>query len=152
MNIAAIGLHRAKNVFQAHGIDQEGRVIVRKQIRRPMVSAFFAKLSPCLVGMEACGSAHHWAWELKRLGHDVRLMRENAIFAIRTRKHKVTTDSNHKFSIAPNLLDRDFTAQRPNQKSAPLPGGSCLQQVSRDVRVHKVPRASSSPPSVKQRA
>jgi len=74
MNITTIGLDLAKNVFQVHAVDQEGLVIVRKQLRRPMVKAFFAKLAPCLVGMEACGSAHHWARELKRLGHDVRLM------------------------------------------------------------------------------
>ena len=59
MNITTIGLDLAKNVFQVHAVDQEGRVIVRKQLRRPMVKAFFAKLPPCLVGMEACSSAHH---------------------------------------------------------------------------------------------
>ncbi len=74
MNITTIGLDLAKNVFQVHAVDQEGRVIVRKQLRRPMVVEFFAKLPPCLVGMEACSSAHHWARELKCLGHDVRLM------------------------------------------------------------------------------
>lgn len=74
MNITTIGLDLAKNVFQVHAVDQEGRVIVRKQLRRSMVKIFFAKIPPCLVGMEACGSAHHWARELKHLGHDVRLM------------------------------------------------------------------------------
>jgi len=74
MNITTIGLDLAKNVFQVHAVNQEGRVIVRKQLRRPMVVEFFAKLSPCIIGMEAYGSAHHWARELKRLGHDVRLM------------------------------------------------------------------------------
>ena len=74
MNITTIGLDLAKNVFQVHGIDQEGRIIVRKQLRRHMVVAFFTKLPPCLVGMEACGSTHHWARELKSLGHEVRLM------------------------------------------------------------------------------
>lgn len=74
MNITTIGLDLAKNVFQVHAVDQEENVVVRKQLRRPMVVELFAKLPPCLVGMEACGSAHHWARELKRLGHDVRLM------------------------------------------------------------------------------
>jgi len=74
MNITTIGLDLAKNVFQVHAVDQKGRVIVRKKLRRTMVNNFFAKLSPCLVGMEACGSAHHWARELKHFGHEVRLM------------------------------------------------------------------------------
>jgi len=74
MNITTIGLDLAKNVFQVHAVDQKGRVIVRKKLRRTMVNTFFAKLSPCLVGMEACGSAHHWARELQRLGHNIRLM------------------------------------------------------------------------------
>ena len=71
MNITTIGLDLAKNVFQVHAVDQKGRVIARKKLRRSMVKAYFAKLPPCLVGMEACGSAHHWARELNRLGHDV---------------------------------------------------------------------------------
>ena len=74
MNITTIGLDLAKNVFQVHAVDQQGRVIVRKKLRRSKVKAYFAKLPPCLVGMEACGSAHYWARELKRLDHDVRLM------------------------------------------------------------------------------
>lgn len=74
MNITTIGLDLAKNVFQVHAVDQKGRVIVRKKLRRAMVNTFFAKLSPCLVGMEACGSAHYWARELQRLGHNIRLM------------------------------------------------------------------------------
>ena len=72
--ITTIGLDLAKQVFQVHGIDAAGRVVVRKQLRRAGVLDFFAALPPCLVGMEACGTAHHWARELRRLGHTVRLM------------------------------------------------------------------------------
>jgi transposase len=74
MQITTIGLDIAKNVFQVHGIDATEKVVVRKQLRRGQVLKFFAALPPCLVGMEACASAHYWARELTKLGHEVRLM------------------------------------------------------------------------------
>src|SRR5664279_4809040 len=74
MQITTIGLDIAKNVFQIHGIDAKEKVVVRKQLRRSQVIAFFAALPPCLVGMEACATAHYWARELRKLGHEVRLM------------------------------------------------------------------------------
>lgn len=69
-----IGLDLAKNVFQVHGSDAEGRVLVRRRLRRVEVLEFFASAEACLVGMEACASAHHWAREIAKLGHEVRLM------------------------------------------------------------------------------
>lgn len=72
--VTTIGLDLAKNVFQVHGIDEQGKVRVRKQLRRKEVLAFFTQLAPCLVGMEACGSAHYWGRELQALGHTVKLM------------------------------------------------------------------------------
>jgi transposase len=74
MQITTIGLDIAKNVFQVHGIDASEKVVVRKQLRRSQVLAFFKALPPCLIGMEACATAHHWARELTKLGHTVRLM------------------------------------------------------------------------------
>src|SRR5206468_11405635 len=74
MQITTIGLDIAKNVFQVHGIDSNEKVVVRKQLRRSQVPAFFKTLPPCLVGMEACATAHYWARELTKLGHRVRLM------------------------------------------------------------------------------
>lgn len=74
MEISTIGLDLAKNVFQVHGVDTAGAVVVRKALRRAQVLPFFAKLSPCLIGIEACGTSHHWARELTSLGHEVRLM------------------------------------------------------------------------------
>ena len=65
--ITTIGLDLAKKVFQVHGVDAEGKVIVARQLRRKQVLAFFAKLPPCLVGMEACGSAYYWAREIEKL-------------------------------------------------------------------------------------
>jgi transposase len=72
--ITTIGLDLAKNVFQVHGIDETGQVVVRKALRRGQVVGFFAGLPRCLIGMEACATAHHWARELMALGHEVRLM------------------------------------------------------------------------------
>jgi transposase len=72
--VSTIGLDLAKNVFQVHGLGAAGDVLVRKQLRRADVLKFFAGLPPCLVGMEACATAHHWARELGKLGHTVRLM------------------------------------------------------------------------------
>lgn len=69
-----VGLDLAKSVFQVHGVDAEGRVVVRRQLRRSRVLGFFERLGPCLVGMEACSGAHHWARELAGFGHEVRLM------------------------------------------------------------------------------
>ena len=72
--ITTVGLDLAKSVFQVHGADQDGRPVVRKKLRRAQVVPFFADLAPCLVGMEACASAHYWARELQALGHEVRLI------------------------------------------------------------------------------
>jgi transposase len=72
--ITTIGLDIAKSVFQVHGIDGEGKVIIRRQLKRRYVLTFFQKLPPCLVGIEACASSHYWSRELKTLGHTVRLM------------------------------------------------------------------------------
>ena len=72
--VSTVGLDIAKHVFQVHGIDAEDKVVVRKQLRRSQVLGFFEHLPPCLVGMEACASAHYWARELSKLGHTVRLM------------------------------------------------------------------------------
>jgi len=74
MQVSTIGLDIAKNVFQAHGVDAAGKTVITKQLRRGQVISFFEKLPPCLVGMEACATAHHWARELTKFGHTVRLM------------------------------------------------------------------------------
>jgi len=74
MEVSTIGLDIAKNVFQVHGVDAEGAVLVRRQLRRRQVLPFFEKQPPCLIGMEACATAHHWAREIAALGHEVRLM------------------------------------------------------------------------------
>jgi transposase len=74
MQVTTVGLDLAKNVLQIHAVDAAGAVVVRKKLRRAQALAFFTELPPCLVGMEACASAHHWARELMKLGHTARLM------------------------------------------------------------------------------
>ena len=74
MQITTIGLDLAKHVFQVHGVDEDEGVVEKRRLRRGQVLSYFAKLRPCLVGMEACATAHFWARELIRLGHEVRLV------------------------------------------------------------------------------
>ena len=74
MQVTTIGLDLAKNIFQIHGITSDGTVAFNRSLRRAQLLAFFEKLEPCLVGMEACGSSHHWARQFQKLGHEVRLM------------------------------------------------------------------------------
>jgi transposase len=74
MQVTTIGLDIAKRVFQVHGVDSAGAVVVRKKLRRSELLAFFTRLSPCLIGIEACATAHHWARQLTTLGHQVRLV------------------------------------------------------------------------------
>jgi transposase len=72
--IATVGLDIAKSVFQVHCVDANGSVVLRRQLKRRYVLVFFQKLPPCLVGIEACASSHHWSRQLQVLGHTVRLM------------------------------------------------------------------------------
>lgn len=90
--ISTIGLDLAKRVFQVHGIDGEGAVAIRRQLRRAEVVKFFAKLTPCVIGMEACASAHYWARTLAKLGHEVRLIPPSQVkpYVKRGRKNDAT--------------------------------------------------------------
>jgi transposase len=93
MQISTIGLDIAKNVFQVHGIDAAEKVVVRKRLRRRQVLEFFKALPPCLIGMEACATAHYWARELTKLGHRVRLMPAKDVKAYVKRNKNDTTDA-----------------------------------------------------------
>ena len=89
--VTIVGLDLAKSVFQVHGADKEGRPVVRKKLRRGQVLAFFAGLSPCLIGLEACASAHYWARELRALGHAVRLIPPQYVHPfVKTNKNDAT--------------------------------------------------------------
>ena len=88
MQVSTIGLDIAKNVFQVHGADAAGKTVITRQLRRGQVIGYFEKLPPCLVGMEACATAHHWARELTKLGHAVRLMPASYVKAyVKRSKH-----------------------------------------------------------------
>jgi transposase len=88
MQVTTIGLDTAKNVLQVHGVDDQGRVGLRKRLARGKVLGFFANLPRCLIGLEAGGGSHHWARELTRLGHEVRLMPPQYVKAyVKTNKH-----------------------------------------------------------------
>jgi transposase len=89
MQVITIGSDIAKRVFQAHGVDEAGKAV----LRRAEVLAFFRGLSPCLVGIEACGTAHHWAREIHALGHEVRLMPASYVKAYVKRGKTDTADA-----------------------------------------------------------
>ncbi len=93
MKTTTIGIDLAKSVFQVHGVDAEGEVTIRKKLRRAEVLKFFEALAPCLVGMEACATAHHWAREIGALGHDVRLMPPSYVKAYVRRQKNDAADA-----------------------------------------------------------
>jgi transposase len=119
--ITTIGLDLAKSIFQVHGIDNAGHVVVRKRLRRSQVLGFFAGLSPCLVGMEACATAHHWAREPMALGHEVRLMPPHYVKAYVKRNKNDAADA-EAICEAVNRPTMRFVAV----KSAGWPAGAAI--------------------------
>lgn len=110
MKITTIGIDLAKNVFQIHGVDERGKAVLRKQVRRGQLTGFFVNLPPCLIGMEACASAHHWGRTLERLGHTVRLMAPQFV------KPYVKTNKN-------DVADAEAICEavsRPNMRFVPI--------------------------------
>ena len=93
MKISTIGIDLAKSVFQVHGVDAVGQIVVRKKLRRAEVLKFFEAIEPCLIGMEACATAHFWARELSRLGHEVRLMPPSYVKAYLRRQKNDAADA-----------------------------------------------------------
>ena len=93
MQITTIGLDLAKNVFQVHGVDKDGKVVITRQLRRGQMLDFFRKLPPCLIGMEACATAHYWARELMKLGHTVKLMPPSYVKAYVRRQKNDAADA-----------------------------------------------------------
>src|SRR6516164_7234349 len=91
--VSTIGLDIAKSVFQAHGVDVDGIVVIRKRVSRAKVLKYFGELAPCLVGIEACPSAHHWGRELQRLGHTVRLIPPSYVKAYLRRSKNDANDA-----------------------------------------------------------
>jgi len=115
--ITTIGLDIAKSVFQAHGVDVEGHVIIRRQLKRRYVLAFFQKLPPCLVGIEACASSHHWSRELKALGHTVRLMPPAYVKPYVKRQKNDTADAEAICEAVTRPTMRFVATKTPEQQS-----------------------------------
>ena len=109
--ITTIGFDIAKSVFQVHGVDAAGEVVIRRQLKRRYVLAFFEKLPPCLVGLEACASSHHWSRELQALGHTVRLMPPAYVKPyVKRQKNDAAVTSVPQFGPCPQLVGPDMTA------------------------------------------
>ena len=115
--VTTIGLDIAKNVFQVHGIDAAGKVVVRQQLRRARVLAFFKKLSPCLVGIEACATSHHWARELQALGHTVKLMPPAYVKPYLKRQKNDATDAEAICEAVQRPSMRFVSIKSPEQQS-----------------------------------
>jgi len=115
--ITTIGLDIAKSVFQVHGVDAEGHVVIRRQLKRRYVLAFFQKLPPCLVGIEACASSHHWSRELQALGHNVRLMPPAYVKPYVKRQKNDTTDAEAICEAVTRPTMRFVATKTPEQQS-----------------------------------
>src|SRR5882724_9322178 len=115
--ITTIGLDIAKSVFQVHGVDAEGHVVIRRQLKRRYVLAFFQKLPPCLVGIEACASSHYWSRELQSLGHAVRLMPPAYVKPYVKRQKNDTADAEAICEAVTRPTMRFVATKTPEQQS-----------------------------------
>jgi transposase len=115
--ITTIGLDIAKSVFQVHGVDAAGRVVIRRQLKRRHVLAFFQKLPSCLVGIEACASSHHWSRELHALGHTVRLMPPAYVKPYVKRQKNDATDAEAICEAVTRANMRFVPTKAPEQQS-----------------------------------
>src|SRR5271155_3796773 len=131
MQVATIGLDIAKNVFQVHGIDASEKVVVRKQLRRGKLMAFFEALAPCLIGMEACATAHYWARELTKLGHEVRLMPAKDVKAYVKRNKNDAADAAAICEAVRRPTMRFVRIKSPEQQ------GQLMQHRTRDVLIRQ---------------
>src|SRR5215468_8106659 len=115
--VTTIGLDIAKSVFQLHGVDAHGDVMVRRRLKRRHVLAFFEKLPPCLVGLEACASSHYWSRELQKLGHTVRLMPPAYVKPYVKRQKNDATDAEAICEAATRPNMRFVPTKTPEQQS-----------------------------------
>ena len=124
--VTTIGLDLAKHVFQVHGVDAEGATVLRKQLRRAQVLAFFSRLPPCLVGLEACATAHYWGRELRALGHEVRLMPAQYVKAY-IKRHAIC--SLRSRFIVSHRAETNFAFSAKKQKGRPAPCGAAPSSI-----------------------
>src|SRR5438046_4060520 len=127
MQVTTIGLDIAKNVFQVHGIDAAEKVVVRKQLRRSQVLAFFKALPPCLIGLEASDTEHYWARELTKLGHRVRLMPAKDVKAYVKRNKNDAADAEAICEVVRRPTMRFVGAKSAEQQ------GQLMQHRTRDL-------------------
>jgi transposase len=113
MKITTAGIDLAKNLQQVYGVDERGKAVLKKQLKRSQVLSFFVNLPPCLIGMEACGSAHHWARKLQKLGYTVKLMAPQFV------KPYVKTNKNDE-ADAEAICE---AVSRPNMRFVPIKNG-----------------------------
>jgi transposase len=115
--VTTIGLDIAKSVFQVHGVDAAGQVVIRRQLKRRYILAFFEKLPPCLIGIEACASSHHWSRELQALGHTVRLMPPAYVKPYVKRQKNDATDAEAICEAVARANMRFVPTKTPEQQS-----------------------------------
>src|SRR6478736_4411386 len=115
--VTTIGLDIAKSVFQVHGVDGAGQVVIRRQLKRRSVLVFFQKLPPCLVGIEACASSHYWSRELQALGHTVRLMPPACVKPYVKRHKNDATDAEAICEAVTRANMRFVATKTPEQQS-----------------------------------
>jgi transposase len=118
--VTIIGFDIAKSVFQVHGVDTAGQVVIRRQLKRRGVLAFFEKLPPCLVGIEACASSHHWSRELQALGHTVRPMPPAYVKPYVKRQKNDAADAEAICEAVTRANMRFVPTKTPEQQSGPV--------------------------------
>ena len=124
MQISTIGIDLAKNVFQVHGVDKDGKVVIVRQLRRKQVIEFFSNIPPCLIGMEACATAHYWARALMKLGHTVKLMPPRYVKAYVRRQKNDAADAAAICEAVSRPSMRFVPVKTVEQQAALMQGGT----------------------------
>ena len=140
--VTTIGLDIAKSIFQVHGIDGTGGIVVRRRLTRARVVPFFEKLAPCLIGIEACATSHHWARELRKLGHDVRLMPPSYVKAYVKRQKNDTADAEAICEAVTRPTMRFVEVKTQQQQSIMLLHGTRTMLMRQRVQLSNVIRVS----------
>src|SRR3546814_21008972 len=141
MKLSMIGLDIAKSAFQVHGIDGSWSMVLRRKLRRGQVKAFFARLPPCVVGLEACGTAHYWARELQALGHEVRLVPPAYVNAYVKRGKNDAVDAAAICAAASRPSMHFVPVKRAGQQAALTPHRARARLVQQRTRLtHTLPR------------
>ena len=138
--ITTIGLDIAKSTFQVHGVDAGGEVILRRRLTRARVVPFFEKLAPCLVGIEACATSHHWARELQKLGHEVRLMPPSYVKAYVKRQKNDTADAEAICEAVTRPTMRFVEVKTPQQQSVLVLHGTRTMLMRQRIQLSNVIR------------